>query len=209
MARIPRPTDGPVIEPTAPRTLFSELVTSALCETRIRPSPMAVAYLVELLASRLAAADPADPWAAGERTLAEALLSARLQQGAARIRRLRSLGDCALFTAGFFGDSLARKVVDIDYYGDVGRAAYANLAESLARQVNETSWTGLYSELAQRFDEFVDVLAEVGDRTRAHDAENLLRLYERYLRTGSARDRDRLVRRGQVPPRPTRVRFWQ
>jgi len=171
---------------------------------------MAVADLVELLDSHLAVADRAGEWsAAGERTLAEALLSARLQQGAARLRRLRSLGDRALFTAGFFGDSLARKVVDIDYYGDVGRAAYANLAESLARQVRETSWTGLYAELAQRFDEFVDVLAEVGDRTRGRDAENLLRLYERYLRTGSNRDRERLLRRGYAPPARSQIRFWQ
>jgi len=204
-----QPPDGPVIEPAASRTVFGELVVGALCETRVRPSAMAVAYLVELLDSHVATADPPDDWAATEPTLAEALLNARLQQGVARLRRLRSLGDRALFTAGFFGDSLARKVVDLDYYGDVGRAAYASLAESLAGQLSETTWTGLYTELAQRFDQFVDVLAEVGDRTRCRDSENLLRLYERYLRTGSARDRARLLRRGQVPPKRTRIRFWQ
>jgi hypothetical protein len=198
-----------LIEWTTPRAVFAELIASALWETRIHPSPMAIAYLIELLDSRVRSGDPAADGAAEETTLAEDLLTARLQAGIPRLRRLRNLGDRALFVAGFFGDSLNRSVVDIDYYGDVGRAAYANLAESLARQVAEKAWTGLYLELAQRFDEFVDVLAEVGDRTRSGGCEDLLRIYERYLRTGSARDRDRLLRRGQVPPDRRAVRFWQ
>jgi hypothetical protein len=169
---------------------------------------MAIAYLIELLDSRVREADPAAA-DSEETTLAEGLLVARLHRGAVRLRRLRDLGDRALFVAGFFGDSLSRSVVDIDYYGDVGRAAYANLAESLAQQVREKAWPGLYVELAQRFDEFVDVLAEVGDRTRAGRCEDLLRLYERYLKTGSPRDRSRLLRLGHVPPDRNALRFWQ
>jgi hypothetical protein len=198
-----------LIERTTPRAVFAELVASALWETRVQPSPMAIAYLIELLDSRVRTAAPPADEAAEESTLAEALLAARLQAGTPRLRRLRNLGDRALFIAGFFGDSLSRSVVDIDYYGDVGRAAYANLAESLGRQVTEKTWTGLYLELAQRFDEFVDVLAEVGDLTRSGGTEDLLRLYERYLRTGSPRDRGRLLRRGQVPPDRRSLRFWQ
>jgi hypothetical protein len=198
-----------LIERTTPRAVFAELLASVLGESRVRPSPMAIAYLIELLDSRVRTPATASEGAAEEATLAEDLLAAQLDAGSARLRRLRDLGDRALFIAGFFGDSLSRSVVDIDYYGDVGRAAYANLAESLACQVREATWTGLYVELAQRFDEFVDVLAEVGDRTRCGGSEDLLRLYERYLRTGSLRDRLRLLRRGQVPPDRAAVRFSQ
>jgi len=202
-----------LIERTASRGVFAELVASALGETQVQPSPMAIAYLIELLDSRVRVTAPvadADADADAEQaTLAEGLLLARLQRGSNRLRRLRNLGDRALFVAGFFGDSLSRSVVDIDYYGDVGRAAYANLADSLAQQLRENVWPGLYSELAERFNEFVDVLAEVGDRTRFGRSEDLLRLYERYLRTGSPRDRSRLLRRGQVPPDRRALRFWQ
>jgi hypothetical protein len=170
---------------------------------------MAIAYLIELLDSRVRTPAAVAEVASEEATLAEDLLAARLHAGVARLRRLRDLGDRALFIAGFFGDSLSRSVVDIDYYGDVGRAAYANLAESLAWQVREKAWTGLYIELSLRFDQFVDVLAEVGDRTRSGGSEDLLRLYERYLRTGSLRDRVRLLRRGQVPPDRRALRFPQ
>ena len=195
-----------LIERTAPRALFAELVAGALSETRVDPSPTAIAYLVELLESRLLAATPDGGEPA---SLAEGLLRAQLQQGSSRVQRMRNLGDRALFVAGFFGDSLSRSVVDIDYYGDVGRTAYADLSQSLAQQLRERTWPGLYAELAQRFYEFVDVLAEVGDRTRADRAADLLRLYERYLRTGSSRDRRRLMRLGQAPPESGALRRWQ
>lgn len=199
---------GPLIASTSPRAVFADLVGCALTEIDLRPSPMATAYLVELLDGRVRAPEP-DACGEPEATLTEALFAARSAEGPERIARLRQLGDRTLFVAGFFGDSLNRSVVDIDYYGDVGRAAYANLADSLARQVGEKAWTGLYSELSRRFDEFVDVLAEVGDRTRARGCEDLLRLYERYLRTGSPRDRGRLLRRGQVPPDRRTLQFNQ
>jgi len=196
----------PLIEGTAPRALFAELVAGALSETQVAPSPMATAYLIELLESRLFAETPDD----GEpESLAEGLLRAQLQQGSSRLQRLRNLGDRALFVAGFFGDSLNRRVVDIDYYGDVGRTAYADLSQTLAQQLREQTWPGLYAELSQHFHEFVDVLAEVGDRTRAGRAADLLRLYERYLRTGSPRDRRRLLRLGHVPPDSNELRRRQ
>jgi hypothetical protein len=208
MAIGPDRTATPLIERAAPRALFAELVAGALGETRVQPSPMAIAYLIELLDSRIAAPSPSEA-AAEEATLAESLLAARLRRGAERVLRLRCLGDRALFVAGWFGDSLNRRTVDIDYYGDVGRTAYAQLADALAQQLSEDTWPGLYAELAERFGDFVDVLAEVGDRTRVGRSEDLLRLYERYVLTGSTRDRRRLLRAGQIPPDRRALRNWQ
>jgi len=189
-----------LIERKAPRALFAELVAGAVEENRVAASPLAITYLVELLDSRVRARGTAADDPEAESTLAESLLRARREQGAARVRRLRNLGDRALFVAGYFGDSLQRSLVDIDYYGDIGRAAYSNLATSLSDRVPEKTWPGLYTELAQRFDRFVDVLAEVGDRTRSSRGVDLLRLYERCVRTGSPRDRRRLLRHGYLPP---------
>lgn len=195
-----------LIDRAAPRGVFAELVAGALSQTRVAPSSLAVAYLIELLESRVTAPGPAE---AADATLGEGLLQAQLQHGVERLQRLRRLGDRALFVAGFFGDSLNRSLVGVEYYGDVGRTAYANLARALAAQLREQTWPGLYAELAQHFHDFVEVLAEVGDRTRADGPGAMLRLYERYLRTGSSRDRRRLMRRGQVPPEVDVLRRWQ
>ena len=193
------------IERGVPRAFFAELVALALGRARLQPSAMATAYMIELLDERVLQRDDS----AGEETLAEALFAAQLDSGANRIRRLRSLGDHALFVSGFFGDSLARQVVDIDYYRQIGSCAYGNLAVGLRRGGGGGSWTGLYLELARHFAEFVDLLAEVGDRSRGSQPENLLRLYDRYLCTGSARDRQRLLRGGQLPPERAGLKQWQ
>jgi hypothetical protein len=208
MATGPDRTAPPLIERAAPRALFAELVAGAIGETRVQPSPMAIAYLIELLDSRITTPPPSEA-AAEEATLAESLHAARLRRGAERVLRLRRLGDRALFVAGWFGDSLNRRTVDIDYYGDVGRTAYAQLADVLEQQLSEKTWPGLYAELAERFGDFVDVLAEVGDRTRVGRSEDLLRLYERYVLTGGERDRRRLLRAGQIPPDRRTLRNWQ
>src|SRR5689334_19537945 len=44
---------------------------------------------------------------------------------------LRRVGDTSLFVAGFLGDGFAAKLVDIDYYIDIGGAAYGYLAENV------------------------------------------------------------------------------
>ena len=102
--------NAPQIEQTSPRAVFAQLVACALGKAGIEPSPMATAYLIELLDERVRepASDPA-----GAPTLAEALLTAQQDRGSARIHQMRSLGDRALFVSGFFGDSLARKLVEI------------------------------------------------------------------------------------------------
>lgn len=195
---------GALIDRGPPRALFSELLAGALERTRVEPSPLATTYLVGLLEERVreAPAVPSDP-AAGE-TLAEGLLQARLARGAARMRCLRLLGDRALFVVGFFGDSLERRLAGLAYYRDTGRLAYAELSSALRGRRPGHSETvpvpELFEELADRFPEFAEVLTEVGDRSRAAAEGGLEALYARFLRSGSERDRRRLVRRGHAVP---------
>lgn len=204
-----RPDPGsPLIERTTPRALFAQLVSQALGETRVRPTPMATAYLIELLDERVRSPTAQDD---EPDTLAEAWFSACDARGPTRLRRLRRLGDRALFTSGYFTESLVRSVVSGRYYRDMGRSAYAALANSLEREARGHGWPRLFEELADRFPELVMVLGEVSDRARGSGSgrpEWLLGLYERYLTTGSERDRRRLVRAGCVPP-ADRGERWQ
>jgi hypothetical protein len=121
---------------------------------------------------------------------------------AQRRAALRRLGDVALFIGGFFAQSLVRKLVDVDYYIAMGGTAYSALSESLRRE--RTQWHGVvFNELARKFPGFVDVLAEVSASAQPGSDTDILRLSEIWLRTGSARARDRLVGLGVVPaPQP-------
>jgi hypothetical protein len=67
----------------------------------------------------------------------------------------------------------------------------------------------VFSELARKFVGFMDVLADVSERTALSSSADVLRLYEKWLRTGSTRDGQRLVERGIVPNSSISHRFIQ
>jgi len=192
-----------LIDRSPPRVLFSELVAGALERTRVDPTPLATAYLVGLLEERVSEAPEVPVTPGGEEGLVEGLLKARLERGAARLRKLRGLGDRALFVAGFFGDSLERTLVGLSGYRDAGRRAYAELSAALRGRVVSLQQPmpaepELFEELADRFPDFVEVLTEIGDHTRAEAPGGLDALYLRFLQLGSERDRRRLARRGHA-----------
>ena len=112
---------------------------------------------------------------------------------------LQHIGDTSLFVAGFFQDGFARKLVDVDYYIEVGGAAYGSLSENVRRTIRGRAIGGVFAELAAKFRAFVDVLAEIRDSGRASDALDILRLYEVWLKTGSPRAA-RLLRAHGIEP---------
>lgn len=112
---------------------------------------------------------------------------------------LRRLGDVSLFITGFFQDSLARKPVDVDYYSRMGESAYSALSDMPARNVRDLALHDVYRELAGKFLHCVELLAEVAQMARQLDQRDVLRLYELYLRTGSARIRRQLESLGIAP----------
>src|SRR5204863_4772518 len=122
-------------------------------------------------------------------------LARALDAGGIRQRiSLKEIGDLALFISGFFSDSLNRKLVDVDYYVSIGGSAYNALS-----RVETDTFSPVFAELAEKFVGFVDVLSEVSERTSCASNADLLRLYEKWLKTGSRRSGQLLAERGVVP----------
>jgi hypothetical protein len=115
-----------------------------------------------------------------------------------RNRGLQRLGDVSLFVAGFFAQSFARKLIDIDYHIAMGGRAYGVLAESLSRGKGRVLGH-VFAELSQNFQPMVDALNEVSETSYSHSDKDILRLYEIWLKTGSRRCYDILKRLGVEP----------
>jgi hypothetical protein len=115
-----------------------------------------------------------------------------------RHRGLQRLGDVSLFVAGFFAQSFARKLVDIDYHIAMGGRAYGTLAVSLGRGPRRVLGA-VFAELAHKFQPLVDALNELAETAYRHSDRDILRLYEIWLKTGSQRSYKILERLGVRP----------
>ena len=116
-----------------------------------------------------------------------------------RSRALQRLGDVSLFVAGFFAQSFARKLVDIDYHIAMGGRAYGTLADSCGHGTRGRALVGVFAELAAKFQRLVDALNEVSEMSHRHTDRDVLRQYEIWLKTGSPRAREILLRLGVIP----------
>jgi len=179
----------------SPHEFFRERVADVLAQRRVQVQPETEFYLVDVLArflesERLHVEQP--DGSVRDEPLAVILLRALEATGELRVRELRRLGDTALFVSGFFGDSLARSAVDVDYYIAMGGQAYAAVGEVERGRTLEP----LYGELSGRFALFVDCFAEIAELSDLRSNRGLIRLYERYLRTRSERVAKLLRERG-------------
>ena len=118
----------------------------------------------------------------------------------ARCRGLQRLGDVSLFIAGFFSAGFAQKLVDIDYHVAMGGRAYGALAETVPAGRGRTL-RQVFAELAIKFQPMVDALNEISETAYQHSAQDRLRLYELWVRTGSERSR-RILRKLGIEPAP-------
>jgi hypothetical protein len=116
-----------------------------------------------------------------------------------RERALRRLGDVSLFIAGFFARSFARKLIDIDYHIAMGGRAYGTLAETTRYRLRGQALAAIYLELAQKFQRLVDVLNAVAEMAYTHTDQDILRLYEIWMKTGSPRAYAILRKLGVTP----------
>ncbi len=189
-----------ILRSESPTEFFRDLVETAMQNQHVSAHELTSFYVVNLLTGFVhgdVRADDGEPL--GTR-LARALQTA----GVAQRDGLRQVGDQSLFISGFFSDSLNRSLVDIDYYIQLGECAYRSLARNGDRTLGD-----VFDELSDKFTTFVDVLGEVSERTSLSSNADILRLYEKWLRTRSRRSGDLLAARGIVPNASIGSRFIQ
>lgn len=183
-------TDAPTIDVRNLREFFRDSVHAALERQRVAVEDHTEHYVVNLL-TMFARSEALFDDACGRPQLKPlALMLAEAGEAPTREERLRTLqrlGDVSLFMAGFFAQSFARRLVDIDYHIAMGGCAYGTLAESCRTGVRGRALGVVFTELAQKFQRLVDALNDVSEMAHRHDHRDVLRQYEIWLKTGSPR----------------------
>ncbi len=171
---------------------FHEVVTSALRNQKVDATTGTEFYLVNLLShfTHLPVNDEPLGWK---------LVESQSRSPEERLQALRDVGDHSLYVTGLFADSLERRNVDVDYYVQIGGSAYRQLSRHSRYQRDAQG--AIFAELSEKFDRFVEVLAEVGVGANLGSPTNIVSLYERWLRTGSEWTERRLREAGVVPRR--------
>ena len=183
------------------REFFKDALHGALEKRHLAVEDQTEHYVVNVLTLFSRSEELYDSTAEGRRLkplvvmLSEAL-EARSEGD--RNRGLQRLGDVSLFVAGFFAQSFARKLIDIDYHIAMGGRAYAALAEAMSRGKGRVLGQ-VFAELANNFQPMVDALNEVSETSYTHSDKDILRLYEVWLKTGSKRCYEILKRLGVEP----------
>jgi hypothetical protein len=193
---------GSLVAVTSLREFFRDAFHAASENQRLDIDEQAEAYVVNLLTmfSRADALYEKTPEGLRIRPLAHMLADAlEAPTAVARQRSLQRLGDVSLFIAGFFARSFARKLIDIDYHIAMGGNAYSSLADTMPRSVSGRSIAAIYDELARKFQRLVDALNEVSEMSYQHTQADILRLYELWMKTGSARAHSILNKLGVQP----------
>src|SRR5690606_29089302 len=131
---------------------FKDAVAEAMLQQKVSAADQTSYYIVNLLtlfARSEALFEPAPeggpqlrPLAA---MLADAVAASDLQE---RNFALQRLGDVSLFVAGFFGEGLASKPVDVDYYVHMGGSAYGSLSANVRNTVRGRAFGEVFAELA-------------------------------------------------------------
>jgi hypothetical protein len=201
---------GSLVAVSSLREFFRDAFHAASEHQRLEIDEQAEQYVVNLLTSfsRAEALYERTPEGLRIKPLAHMLNDALEAPTAhARQRSLQRLGDVSLFIAGFFARSFARRLVDIDYHIAMGGNAYSSLADTMQRSTSGRGIAAIYAQLAQKFQRLVDALNEVSDMSYQYTDADILRLYEIWMKTGSARAHGLLNKLGVQPVKQGGTRF--
>jgi hypothetical protein len=172
---------------------FKDQVEGALAQQRVDAGGATAHYVVQLLAGTLRN-DTAAPTSAllDSRPLGLRLAAALDDRCPDQGRALRDVADAALLLGGYFARRAGRTAMPTDYYRRVGGFAYRALGQE------PQALAPIFTELAERFTQFAEVLRDVGQRAEMATPAGVLRAVDAWQRSPDQRLGRLLVERGVV-----------
>lgn len=180
---------------------FRDALNTALVHQHVTLEEHTSHYVVSLLTAYARTEVAYQELRPGQRWISLTELLASAAEAASQAEReawLQRLGDISLFLAGFFADGFERRLVDVDYHISMGKQAYGAMAAAPISSSRRTL-RAVFGELAHKFQPVVDAIADISNTSRVWGPNDVLRLYELWLKTGSRRAQCLLHRLGVTP----------
>jgi hypothetical protein len=190
---------------------FKDSIESTVEKRGLQTGPPTINYVAGLLAKFVRAERLFERTAGGVQTPVLAFIYGQAMEARSTDERcacMQRLGDVSLFLSGVFADSFNRKLVDVDYYMSMGEGAYAWLSDTPSTRSAPGEDRAVYAELAENFVHIADVVNEIFERSSGGYSSDVLRLYERWLHTGSERLASQLMSLGVQVNASTNPKSW-
>ena len=106
-----------------------------------------------------------------EKTLGIKLLKSEGLSESEKRRELRDIGDTALFLCGYFSNSINEKIIDINYYCEIGRTAYRKLD---SYQESFYDYKGFFQHFSKQFHELTNMMSLLQSDCNLNEEQFLL-----------------------------------
>ncbi|HXH74350.1 MAG TPA: hypothetical protein VNJ08_05265 [Bacteriovoracaceae bacterium] len=133
-----------------------------------------------------------------EKILGMKLLEAAHLSREEQTRVYKEVGDMSLMVCGYFSESINKKIIDTQYYAQLGKMAYGHLNNVIPSLLDIPSFYGM---VATSFEPITTLMSILASTSRGQDNHHL---FQRLMRNEHVSDREMLAG-GILPSRTDKV----
>jgi len=181
---------------TSVQGLFLPLISSAEKDLNFSLAHESKAYLLSVLEASLLTdsvfAKDTNTGFYNEPMISEQFLKALQEEcRSEKCAQLKKLGDSILFKAGFFSESLKRKLSGLSFHIQMGSSIYSSLYSSSENPV--------FEDISNRFSGYVDLVSNIGRRVNLRKERDVFNLFDRFVQADSEEAKSKLLQLGLRP----------
>ncbi len=178
---------------------FVEEIEAAERRLHIELTPHVKIYLIHLLKRLSEERDFFYSEVVQDKPLGIVLLEALHKNIFEKLRDLKAVGDLSLIFSGLYPEYLTRRMVDIDYFIELGRRSYHLLSDFYSGYKSKQALFTLYSQLVVDFLRLIEVLTEISGELHFLDEMDTVKALKRWQATRISKYKEILERDNVVP----------
>ncbi len=162
---------------------FVTEIEAAEEKLQLKLEPHSKLYLIHLLKHLSESEDFFYSDIIQDKPLGVVLLEAVHKNVFEKTRDLKAVGDLSLIFSGLYPDFLTRRLVDIDYFINLGKRSYHLLSDTYSSYKSKQELFRLYSQLVEDFLNLIEILTEISSELHFMDYPDVTKALARWEKT--------------------------